>query len=472
MKKHQLFGRCGGASIFLCIILSAVVLTEGILYYAARVRAYEADLQRCMRLQISQILANYNQSLLDHYGLYGVDASSVSSAVFNSCFSGSDDAVLTAEPSGILTSSDLKTGISDYMKIRMPAVAAGEILTRLKGVIKEITDSQIFQKAQGSKSSEWLTYVKSFLDQKDKWGGVINSAVSVAEAIDVTGKIKEIEEFSQSFQEVMQRNTTLYLQGGTADSSADDIMNPDNLSLIMGYADNYMNFELPDVVDDIMVTEYAVSFFDSNIINEKDGDTEVPEANLLGVPFTDIHGSNRGDLEYILTGIDNETASFGAAKILVYDMRIIANFGAYLVDTEKMEKAKEIAEILSTAIGVVSAGTISVDPAILQFAVLYVWALGQGFADLMKLAEGDSVVLFDHSALSDYEVLQDALLTDYRDYIGFFLMAVPSEWKLSRIMTILNKDCGNDLYTGIRLSVDYRGSQFIMEDKYDAYTSG
>ena len=472
MKKHHIFGRNGSASIFLCIILSAVVLTEGILYYAARVRAYEADLQRCMRLQISQTLCNYNKALLEKYGLYGIDSSAVSTAVFDSCFSGSKDAVLTAVPYGLLTTADLNTGISDYMKTRMPAIASGEVLKRLKGVLKEITDSSIFQKVQGSKSSEWLSYVKSFLAQKDKWSGVINSVVSVAEAVDFTGKVKELEEFSSSFQQVLQRNTTLYLQGGTADSGSQDILDPDNLSLIMGYADDYMDLELPDIIDDVLVTEYAVSFFDSGIISEKDGETDTPEKNLLGVPFTDVHGGNRTDLEYILTGIDNETASFGAAKILVYDMRIIANFGAYLVDSEKMTKAKEIAEILSTAISVASAGTVSIDPEILQFAVLYVWALGQGYSDLVKLIGGESVALFDHSALSDYEVLQDALSTDYRDYIRFFLMAVPAQWKLSRILTVLNKDCGNDLYTGIHLSVDYRGSRFIMEDMYDAYASG
>ena len=458
-------------SVFLCIILSAVVLTEGTLYYAARIRGCEADLQRCLRLQISQILCNYNESLLENYGLYGLDKSSVSTKVFDACFFGGANAVPDAEVSGQMTAADLKKAIPDYMKIRMPAIASTEILSRVKGIFSEISSCGVFQKAKAAQTSEWLSYVKDFLGQKDKWSDVIKTVVSAAEAIDVTGKIKDLEEFSLIFQQAMQRSTTLYLQGESDTDMSQDVLNPDNLSYIMEYLDDYMNFDLPGIADEMLINEYAVSFCDSKIEFIKDGESSTPETNLLGTAFTDIHTSNRADLEYILTGFDNETASFGEAKILIYDMRILADFAAYLVDTEKMSKAKEIAEILSTAISVVSAGTVSIDPEILQFAVLYVWALGQGFADMMKLIQGESIILFDHSSLDGQEVLKNAMLTDYRDYLRLFLMAVPTEWKLSRILTILQKDCGNELYTGVRISAVFRGSQFIMEDTYDAYAS-
>jgi hypothetical protein len=157
--------------------------------------------------------------------------------------------------------------------------------------------------------------------------------------------------------------------------------------------------------------------------------------------------------------------------MLVFDVRIITNFGTYLVDSEKMSKAKEIAEILSAAITLVSAGTVSVDPEILQFAVLYVWALVQGFADLVKLLSGESIILFDHSALNNNDILKDALNTKYRDYIALFLMAVPEEWKLSRILTILKRDCSSEIYSGVTLSANFRGGLFVMEDTYDAYAS-
>jgi len=101
-----------------------------------------------------------------------------------------------------------------------------------------------------------------------------------------------------------------------------------------------------------------------------------------------------------------------------------------------------------------------------------VWALKQGFQDVLKLIGGESVILFDHSALDDQEVLKGALMTDYRDYMRVLLLAVPEEWKLSRILTLLKKDCANELYKGVCLSVDYRGSLFRMEDSYDAYSAG
>lgn len=469
--KHKIFGRNGSASIFLCIILSAVILTECVLYSAARMRGAEADIARCMRLQISQILCNYNAQLLENYGLYGIDDASVNTQVFEACFSGQDDFVLDAKPCGLLTTQDLRMGITDYMQIRMPAIASAEILSRFKGVFSEIRESTVFNKAKSLESSAWLGYVKDFLNQKDKWSNVISSVLSAAEVIDITGKLGDLEEFASSLQQEMTRSTTLYLQGDSTGDLSESVLNPDSLSAIMGCVDSYMNFELPKIADDLMINEYAAASFDSKIEYVNNGDSQAPEANLLGVPFSDIHGNNRGDLEYLLTGIDNETVSYSAAKILIYDMRIIVNFGTYLVDSEKMKKAKEIAEMLSAGITLLSAGTVTIDPESLQFIVLYVWALGQGFVDLVKLTGGESVVLFDHSALAEHALLEDALLTDYRDYLGLFLLAVPVEWKLSRILTLLKKDCGGELYKGVSLSIDYRGSSFMMEDTYDAYAS-
>ena len=470
MSRNNFFCRGGGASVFLCIILSAVVLTEGTLYFAARIRGAEADLHRCLRLQISQILSSYNESLLEKYGLYGIDSSSVNTQVFDTCFTGRGDALLEAKPLGLMTEADLRKGIPDYMQIRMPSIVSGEILSRFKSVLGEITDSKIFQKAKNQETSEWLGYIKDFLGQKDKWSDVISSVVSAVEVVDVSGKMKDFTDFASSFKNAMNRSTTLYLQGDDTPAQANDILNPDNLSNIIGYVDGYMNLDMPSIADDIMINEYAVSFFDSMIEYTKEDEDKVPESNLLGVAYTDIHGNNRADLEYILTGIDNELLSFGAAKILIYDMRIVINFASYLVDKEKMDKAKEIAQILSAAIEVVSVGTVVVKAEILQFAVLYVWALGQGFADMTKLIAGESVSLFDHSALSDQKILEDAISTEYRDYLGIMLLAVPVEWKLSRILTILKKDCGNELYTGVILSGSFRGSQFVMEDAYDAYS--
>lgn len=471
MKRHRFFRRGGGASIFLCIILSAVILTEGVLYFAARVRGYEAELSRCMRLQISQILCSYNEDLLENYGLYGLDSSSVNTQIFDACFTGKDEVQMAVVPLGIMTASDLQSGISDYMRIRMPAVTSGEIISRFKSICTEIEGCDLFKKAAGAKSSAWLGYVKDFLGQKEKWSGIIDSVVSAASVIDTSGRLKDLEEFSKSFQKTLQKSATLSLQGESGSGIYKEILDPDSLSDVMEYVDKYMDYDLPDIADSLLINEYAVSFFDSKIESIKDGEEESPEANLLGIPYSTIHSTNTTDLEYILTGIENEYFSFGAAKILICNMRTIVNFGTYLVDSEKMNKAREISEVLSTAIAAASVGTIYVDPQVLQFVVLYVWALGQAFADVIKLINGESIPIFDHSALSDNPLLEEVLMTDYRDCVGIFLVAVPMDWKLSRILKILNRDCGCQLYTGVCLSAQYRGSQFLMEDKYDAYMS-
>lgn len=469
-RAQRPFSKNGGAGIFLCILLSAVILTEGVLYNAARIRGAEAELQRCMRQQISQILCGYKIPLLENYGLYGLGSSSIETQIFQTCFSECDSAAITANAFGPMTKDDLRRGIPDYMQIRMPAIASKEVLSRFSGVCAKIKESDLFKNAGGAKSSQWLGYLKNFLAQKDKWSGVIQSVVSAVETVDITGKVKEIEEFSKTFEKTLERSSTLLLEGDAGSSLSDNILTPDNLSRAMGYLDTYMDYDMPEIAENFMINQYAASFFDSKVLYIRDGDTKVPEANLLGVPFSDVHGANRADLEYLLTGISDETASFALAKLIISDTRTIINFGSYLTDKNKMSKAKEIAEILSAAIFTCSAGTVSIDPEILRFAILYLWAIGQGIIDLSNLIDGKKVPLFEHSALSDQEIIKDALMTDYRDYLGLYLLAVPVDWKLSRILTLLRKDCGEDIYTGVSLSVKYRGNTFVMEDSYDAYS--
>lgn len=471
MKRRHISGRSGGVSIFLCILLSAVILIQCTLYYAARIRAYESELNRCMRLQISQILSRYSDDLLNKYGLYALDTASVNTEVFDTCFSGGPDTVLETELITPLSADSLRTGISDYMQIRMPAAVSGEILSRFKGVCSEITNCALFQKAKNANSSAWLDCVRDFLSQKDKWSDVISKAVSVAEAVDITGKLRDLEKFASSFQSTIERSATLNLQGQSSNDLSNQILNPKGLSQIMGYVDSFMDTDLPEFTDTLIINQYAQSFLDSKLEYMMDGDIRTSECNILGVPFSEIHGSNRADLEYVLTGLDNELVSFNAAKAMIGDVRLIINFGTYLLDQEKMNKAKEIAEILSSAVAAASLGTVVVDPEILQFVVVYVWALGQAITDVFSLIEGESVLLFDHSAVSDGSIFEDALMTNYRDYLGFFLLAVPMEWKLSRILTILKTDCAGELYEGIRLSAGFRGYKFCMEDTYDAYSS-
>ena len=89
--------------------------------------------------------------------------------------------------------------------------------------------------------------------------------------------------------------------------------------------------------------------------------------------------------------------------------------------------------------------------------------------DMYDLTSGKEVPLLNHSAIDDEEIVKDLIMTDYRDYIRVYLLIVPAEWKLSRILSILKRDSGGSIYTGVRIHVEYMNHSYQMEDSYDAY---
>lgn len=464
-KRKGMKSRAGGASIFLCILLSAVILTESILFAAALERRTEADLMRCMRMQAQAVLCRYNEPLLKYYGLYGLSGSPGDTGVFDKCFTGSGASIAMTGMEG-MSEEVLRNAISDYMKVRAPSIVSADMLGRLRGVLDEIYDSDFLKKAGEGKGAGWIGYLNDILSNSGKWSGVIAQAIETAKMADFTGTLNRFDDFCQTYMDTARRKATLFAQGDTNPAL---LLDTGRLADIMNNLDGLMDTDLPDIADNLLVNEYIISFMDSCVKETIDGDRSEPESNLLGIPYKSIHGSNNADLEYVLTGIDNGIASQTIVRKFILDTRIAVNLAAFLIDSEKTDRAKEIGTVLSAAILAVSLGTVEISPDILQYVVLMVWAEGQALIDVNDLAGGKGVPLLNHSAIDDEEIVKDLIMTDYRDYVRIYLLIVPSEWKLSRILSILERDCGGTIYTGVRIQVDYMNRSYRMEDSYDAY---
>ena len=464
-RKKGIRSRVGGASLFLCIILSLVILTESILFAAALERRMEAEMMRCMRMQAEAALCRYNEPLLKYYGLYGLGASLGDTDVFTECFDGSG-AVVDMTGSNELTTASLREAISDYMKVRAPSIVSADMLGRLRGVLDEIYSSDFFKATAEGKNSDWIQYMNDILINSNQCSSAISQAITSAKMLDFTGTLNRFDAFCQTYIDTAKQKATYLLQGDTNPAM---LLDTDCLSDAMNTLDSLMDTDLPDIADNLLINEYAVSFMDSCVKENVDGDRSEPESNILGVPYNSIHGAGNTDLEYVLTGIDNGIASQGIARKLLLDTRTVINLAAFLIDSEKMNRAKEIGTVLSGVILAVSLGTVEISPEMLQYVVLLVWAEGQAVADMNDLTAGKGVPLLNHSALDDEEIVKDLIMTDYRDYLRIYLLIVPTEWKLSRMLTILKRDSGGSIYTGVRIHVEYMNRSYQMEDSYDAY---
>ncbi len=65
--------RKGGISVFLCIILTAMLLLTGVIVDVSRIVAAEKKIQSALNTAVRSALANYDASLIGDYGLFGLD---------------------------------------------------------------------------------------------------------------------------------------------------------------------------------------------------------------------------------------------------------------------------------------------------------------------------------------------------------------------------------------------------------------
>lgn len=468
-KSSILHKRRGGATIFLCIIMSALILSQSLLLAGAASRASESEMRRCIQLQTEQILCGYNDKLLKYYGMYILDPAVIDKSVFDECNRLFVDYDISLEPYTELTPELIEFGITDYMKPRFPTIIGYQLLEKLQCVLQSINKSELHNVGKKEQDGKWTGYLKDFISSADKWTGVLENVENFVDVIDFTGKLDDLKDFINDIRYVAEKAATQTLQREDSSEFKIDIFNPDSITNLLEIVSEKMNGESSSLAKYFYLNQYAVDFFDSTVKKCTIDGNKVEESNIYGVPFSEIHGPNRADIEYLLTGNGDEDSAIFYAKTYVFAARAVLNIGSYLFDSEKLNRALGIAEVISTAIAIISAGAVCVDPQVVKYVILLTWAIAQAFKDVGKLVSGEQITIIDNSKVSDNEKLKSALSTDYRDYIGFFLLFVDPDKILERMKTIFEKECGETAYVGISMSVDSNGKKYLLRDTYDVY---
>lgn len=459
----------GSATVFLCIIMSALILSQSFLLAGAVTRSSEAEMRRCMQLQTEQILCGYNDKLLKYYGIYVIDPTKIDKRVFDECNRILVDYDICLEPYTELSPESIGLGITDFMKLRFPTIVGYQLLEKLKCVLQTINESDLYNVGKKEQDGKWSEYLKDFISSADKWTAVLENVENFVDIIDFTGKLNDLKDFIKDIRYVAEKSATQTIQSENSSGFTLDIFDPDSITNLLEIVSEKMNGESSSVAEYFYLNQYAAGFFDSAVKKCSVDGKKVEESNIYGIPFSEIHGTNRADIEYLLTGSDDEDSAIFYAKTYVFAARAVLNIGSFLFDTEKLNRALGIAEVISTAIAIISAGTVIVEPQVVKYVILLTWAIAQAFRDVGKLIDGEEITLIDNSKVSANEKINSALSTKYRDYISFFLLFVDPETIHERIKTIFEKECGEMAYIGISMSVESKGKTYLLRDTYDVY---
>ena len=459
--RRSSFRRHGSISIFLCLLLSGLVIIESVLVAGAAVRADEAEQLRSARVLLSTTLAAYDRDFLSSYGLYVIDEDRLTDDVFRACYAGSLNPECRIVGTDALKPEQLGEAVSDYLLARSPAIAGEEILTRVSAISDLLKESDLFQLGSGT-SGQALDTLRDFLGEKERWSGIITQAAGVLEEVLPESAVNQVTSFLNQVKTSSAQRAALLFEGSYEPGEA---LDPKILSDSWKNIDAIFSADMPQIGENYYLSIYAARFLDCQIKNTE----EAGDKNLLGASFAKIHEANRLDLEYVITGIDNEIISEYLVRSTLYNVRNVIHFVTYLTDQEKREKALEIARVLEVCIAIISGGTVDLKAEALEYIVLAVWAQIAAATDVLNLADGQTIDLFPHSLLDKHKELGDFLKVDLRDCLFMFLLFIPQSFKEDRIFKILLRDSSSSLYTGAEVHITSRFTDFYMEEKYRAY---
>lgn len=456
-------GKRGSISIFLCIILSGVILVESVYYYGAWIRAVEADLQRCMHLQLSQALSHYNETLFDSYGLYAVQTGYSSIDTFSSCFPFSDRAISDLYLTDELDSDSLFLCAVAYARIRFPSFITSQIRDAIKDGV-DILQNTGFTENMKKADREGGSIIESIFSGKESIEGVLEKAGDILEHLDFFDSVKKINDLVAQWNTALKRSESLLVQGAEGQRFFSGYSDPAAIGAAGDFLSGITDSELPSAIEDLLFNEYLVALFDSQLSNEKREDFY--DKNYLQIPFSEIHTENQSDLEYLFTGLDKTMADAMTNTTLV-SVRSTLRIAEILLNSSDMQTAKTIGTILSAAITAVSAGSVLLDPEVCKYIVVAVWGFSKGVRDLSDLLDGKIFPLFEYESISDS--VSSFLEMGYRDYFRFFFTLIPRQEKTKRCLLILQRDCGSSLPMKAVMETKFMKKNFRMQKGYTVY---
>ncbi len=462
--NRKLFGRKGTITLFLCIILSAAVLLESIYIEGAYRRKQEVILTEAVSHQVEQILSQFNRDDLDWYGIYVIDEVRSGSAVFEEMTKGDSDMSFDYQLTDQFSKEDLRASAVEYMKLRGIAFEGSVLLDRLNFSIKQLSGNS---HTNGFGFGNWLPTFKDYLKNREKFSDRLNDFQDICDALGLGDKMQLFYDLCDDMTETWEKSSSQFFECGDESVSL-SIFDPGNIDSVASAMEAYVDVDLPSVVDRLLLNEYAVFSFDSVVAKYEGDDGYEDEANILGIPFDEIHGSNtKGDLEYLFVGSSDQTCNNLVSFGTLLGIRLILDYSAYILDDSMRSLALVMAEILCILISLLTLFTVNLSPSVVQYFILFVFAYIAAFSDVSKLLIGKTVPIFYNDSVCD--TLGDFADTQYRDYFRLLLLFVPEDKLLERMHDVIIRDCGEDIYTGVEAEGTLRNDSFVVKRRFELY---
>ena len=442
-------GRRGATSMFLAIILSALILVE--CTYIGLVEDLRCDLafNRAVKLQVDTYLAEYDRQLFKTYGIYAFKLDSTDDSVFRHVLSESGieyGDVLVVSGINTFDTEDLRRAVSVYYSYRATGVLLNYFSDYVAALIGQFDDIALSETLESLTSSGAASVLIQILDS----------------TFDISSHITELAE---SFG-IMDSDGSVVLLDDLIDKIDDMISSPPDIeggfdptrisfiSTITGGTIEAFDFGA-DFIEDIVFHGYAVNYATYNF------DSFLEEETALdGTSFSSFHSDNRFDVEYILTGIEGVGGALASHAIL-YGLLFIKNFIAIIADTARMEVIRGIGTLLSALLLLLTEGIVNATPEMCTLYVVAILSEYESTSDLATLTGGGEVSFLAVDGFEGFSL-------DYKELMSGFINYVPDSLLLERMHHCLMLDMGGYV-CGVEVTNEYLGRTSAYDASYELY---
>lgn len=440
----------GASSVFLALIMSAVVLIECTFVAFVWNLDYALSVNTALKTQVDTVLSDYNRLLFDVYGIYAFALDEVDDECFNQALeiNGLDaQSVLYVSHAARFTTEDLKKAINSYYWYRGMGISAGSLVEDYSSFFMELDKRRVFQKIGQFMRSPAAGYLSDILkgsESAEEWIGKAEGILNAGELLEEAADIDSIRsEYRNAVKDI-----ELDIDIDIADWEAllDSMSNLEKaIGQVSGSSDAAMT--------KMNIAHYCAYNFDC--WQRPDGD-----ASITGTDFDHIHAKKEADAEYIITGLERFPACM-AVDLFISQLLIVSNMLKDLADEKFRNTMEVLGEIISAIILAVSEGTVDVDPKLIAIGLTYFCAMYQSLKDFYLVMDGKKAVIFEYEGA-------EMILFDYRDFLNLLCLMTPVDDLLERSHEVLSRDFG-PLYKGIELSADFRGETYSLEKSYQLY---
>jgi len=440
----------GASTLFLAIILSAVILVECTFLAFVWNLDYALTVNTALKTQIDVILSDYNRQLFACYGVYAFLLEDVDDECFNKALeiNGlSAGSTLYAAGYDDLKAEDLRKAIASYYWYRGAGISIKGLVDGYGHLLKELDEKGVIEKVGEFMESPASGYVSQMIkssESAEDWIGKAEGFVDLEKVIDEAAGLNSIKsDFNDTIHEA-----DIGIDVDIADWN--EIL--DTLSFLESAVDTLSDESLATTTK-FYTSHYCSYNFDCWIRPEDD-------ASINGTSFSDIHEEHMADSEYIITGLDKDPAVFKIEVIMAH-IFILGNILRDYADEKIRNTIYKIADVISMIIFALSEGSVDIDPRIIAAGLTVYVALVQGLEDMFNILRGQRAVFFEYEDI-------DVITLSYRDILFLISICTPEDELLERSLEVLSRDFGT-LCKGIEIEADFRGETYSLGKSYQLY---